>query len=511
MNDSVIILAAGKGTRMGPYSDTIPKGLLPVGDKAVISHIIEKFPSDTLFVIAIGHLGHMIRAYVTLAHPGLSVIFVEVDVDFEPAGPGVTLMACQQSLPKGLPFYIVNSDTLFDLPADTSGSWIGVQYTNDPDSYCNVILDQDGSVLELHDKRASPGSVAFTGLARIETPDVFWDQLDYRGPFPSSIVRWLNIRSFRLYCPYINAYARMADCVGLGTRFHPWDDTGTYDKYRDVAEAHNTFAFEKEGEFLYRVGDRIVKYFANPKTTYDRVSKATMRTDVFPQIVGSCGSFYAYEFVPGQTLYEAPTPEKFADLLVFLRENVWEAVGPLDPYATKTFYIDKSRARLKAFLERNPDVDGRDMTNMLTQRPLHPAVASFIHGDLQFDNILETPDGFVLIDWRQDFAGRVEIGDLYYDFAKLLAGIQCDFRSVKDSPPAQDLGLLRPIDGAPAYVEILKEEAALHGLDYAVIENVAGLIYLNMAGLHGNPLDLHFFKLAQLVLKYGFDPQAPRI
>ena len=30
---------------------------------------------------------------------------------------------------------------------------------------------------------------------------------------------------------------------------------------------------------------------------------------------------------------------------------------------------------------------------------------------------------FTLIDWRQDFAGETEFGDLNYDLAKLLGGI----------------------------------------------------------------------------------------
>ena len=32
-------------------------------------------------------------------------------------------------------------------------------------------------------------------------------------------------------------------------------------------------------------------------------------------------------------------------------------------------------------------------------------------------------DEFLLIDWRQDFAGNIEVGDLYYDLAKLYGGI----------------------------------------------------------------------------------------
>lgn len=36
-----LIPAAGSGTRLGPFTNAIPKELLPVGDKAVIEHVVE--------------------------------------------------------------------------------------------------------------------------------------------------------------------------------------------------------------------------------------------------------------------------------------------------------------------------------------------------------------------------------------------------------------------------------------------------------------------------------------
>ena len=47
------------------------------------------------------------------------------------------------------------------------------------------------------------------------------------------------------------------------------------------------------------------------------------------------------------------------------------------------------------------------------------------HGDLHFENILiSTSDDkpFTLLDWRQDYGGILEYGDIYYDFAKLNHG-----------------------------------------------------------------------------------------
>ena len=41
------------------------------------------------------------------------------------------------------------------------------------------------------------------------------------------------------------------------------------------------------------------------------------------------------------------------------------------------------------------------------------------HGDFILDNIIINNSEFTLLDWRQDFGGDLEKGDIYYDLAKL--------------------------------------------------------------------------------------------
>ena len=47
----VCILTAGVGSRMLPLTTKINKAILPLGEKAVISHIIDKFSRNAEFVI----------------------------------------------------------------------------------------------------------------------------------------------------------------------------------------------------------------------------------------------------------------------------------------------------------------------------------------------------------------------------------------------------------------------------------------------------------------------------
>jgi len=56
------ILAAGRGTRMQPFSSQYPKPLLPIGNKPLLQHQIEMAREIGIdeFLIVIGHLGHQI-------------------------------------------------------------------------------------------------------------------------------------------------------------------------------------------------------------------------------------------------------------------------------------------------------------------------------------------------------------------------------------------------------------------------------------------------------------------
>ena len=46
-----VIMAGGKGTRLEPFTKVLPKPLMPVNDKPVIEHIIEKFTFSHTFSV----------------------------------------------------------------------------------------------------------------------------------------------------------------------------------------------------------------------------------------------------------------------------------------------------------------------------------------------------------------------------------------------------------------------------------------------------------------------------
>ncbi|MEE1942853.1 nucleotidyltransferase family protein [Streptomyces sp. TRM 70361] len=109
-----VIMAGGKGVRLRPYTTALPKPLVPIGDRHAILEIVMRqlagagFTSCTL---AIGHLGHIIRAYVGDGSQwGLRVDYTTEDSPLGTMGPLLTML---DRLPEH--FLALNGDILTDL------------------------------------------------------------------------------------------------------------------------------------------------------------------------------------------------------------------------------------------------------------------------------------------------------------------------------------------------------------------------------------------------------------
>lgn len=109
-----IILAGGRGTRLRPYTTTIPKPLVPIGDEsAILEIVLRQLAANGIrrVTIAIGHLGELIRAYVGSGEQW------DLEVDYatetRPLGTMGPVVAILDRLPDR--FLVLNGDILTDL------------------------------------------------------------------------------------------------------------------------------------------------------------------------------------------------------------------------------------------------------------------------------------------------------------------------------------------------------------------------------------------------------------
>lgn len=65
LNVPVVIMAGGKGTRLKPYTDILPKPLIPIGSKTITEHIVDRFVkygcSDVYMIV--NYKKEFIKAY----------------------------------------------------------------------------------------------------------------------------------------------------------------------------------------------------------------------------------------------------------------------------------------------------------------------------------------------------------------------------------------------------------------------------------------------------------------
>ena len=186
----VMILAAGRGERMRPLTDALPKPLLCVGGKPLIVHHIEKLVRAGVRELVINHawLGDKLEA----ALGDGSAYGVRIRWSAEEPGGLETAGGIRQALPLlgDDPFLVVNGDIWLDcdyaqfvqqpLGTDLAHLWL---VDNPPQHPQGDFCLQQGRVLD------RPG-LTFSGVALYQ-PEAFADVPCGKVPLRPWFQRWI--------------------------------------------------------------------------------------------------------------------------------------------------------------------------------------------------------------------------------------------------------------------------------------------------------------------------------
>ena len=111
LKSPVIIMAGGRGARLDPFTKLLPKPLLPIHEKPVIEHIIERFTACGVdnFRITVNYKSRILKAYFEDLQPEYSVQFIE---EKEPLGTAGGLKLLTGNIHE--PFLVTNCDIIID-------------------------------------------------------------------------------------------------------------------------------------------------------------------------------------------------------------------------------------------------------------------------------------------------------------------------------------------------------------------------------------------------------------
>lgn len=113
IENMMLIMAGGKGTRLRPHTENCPKPMLEVGGKPMLQHIIEKATSDGFknFVISLHYLGHMVEEHFGDGRNyGVHIDYLRENAPLGTAG----CLSLLTKIPE-LPFIVTNGDVLTDI------------------------------------------------------------------------------------------------------------------------------------------------------------------------------------------------------------------------------------------------------------------------------------------------------------------------------------------------------------------------------------------------------------
>ena len=497
----VLLTTSGLGSRLGNLTKFTNKSLVRVGDKPVISHIIETYPKNIEFVVTLGHYGSHVKQYLTLAHSDRNITFVEVD---NYMGEGSSLLysisLCEEHLQ--CPFVFHACDTLlpknYIAEVDFTSNWSVGGVGDNSQSY-RTLNCLNKKISSINEKGEQNFDYVYVGVSGFYDYKVFWNNC-------KNIIKTVNTSDLS-DCHVIRKMNNFS-IISIDD----WYDIGNIDALkRTRSKIKGTIqVLDKEDENIFVLNDFVIKFFHNKKICYDRVLRSTSLGGLTPKLLDSTENFYKYEYVVADLLSDVVNRIKFSELLQWAKENLWVSKEQENFYDNAlSFYKDKTLLRIEKFLDKHNLLDEVNYINgvevpkikdLITQINFEDIIGkepTGFHGDFILDNIL-TSDTFTLIDWRQDFNGIIESGDMNYDLAKLnhnlvlnhdmlyhdyfkidfSKGIECDVHVKKSLIDCKS---------------ILKQFCEENGINFNNIEILTALIWINMSPLHEHPLDMFLY------------------
>ena len=224
-SNKFIIMAGGRGARLKPYTDTVPKPMLKVGNRPILQYIIEKARSEGFvdFKICINYLGHQIEKYFgDGSNFDVNIEYIREDTALGTAG-ALTLFNDTPDTP----VIVTNGDVLTD-----------VRYSDILEYHNNHKADLTMAV-RIHERQSPFGVVHLNDIEIInivEKPKII--------EFINAGVYVIGPIAFAYMLP--NTYIDMPDLYKLliengkkviAFQVHePWVDVGTHKEYEAVRD-----------------------------------------------------------------------------------------------------------------------------------------------------------------------------------------------------------------------------------------------------------------------------------
>lgn len=112
---SVIVLAAGLGSRLEDQTLAKNKCLVEVAGKTIISRLLEQLQAHQVanVIVGVGYLSDVLESYIRSNHPGINSVFVTNPI-YARSGSVHSLSLCLEAVPEGHDVVIFEGDVVVE-------------------------------------------------------------------------------------------------------------------------------------------------------------------------------------------------------------------------------------------------------------------------------------------------------------------------------------------------------------------------------------------------------------
>lgn len=507
----VFIPTAGTGSRLNHLTSNLNKCLIEIGHKPAISYIIENFPENTEFVIALGFDSQKVKDFLKLTYPKKKFYFSYVD-NFSglKSSLGYTMKCSRKYLQS--PFFFCACDSIFSNKINKqTKNWIGYSKVVDNKNYRKLSFSNKLIVSDIYEKNNKKENLySYVGIASILDYKKFWKGIDDASKKSRRLGEIYGLKSL---CKNKKVFVKELD----------WYDIGNIKSYNANKKKFNNKELNilpKLDEAIWFIGDNVVKFSQNHEFIKKRVDRQKLLKNFTPKIINYKKNFFLYKKIDGEVLSKNLNLKNFENLLKNLKK-FWKKKKINQSYFEEKcnqFYKIKTQKRVSIFVKQFKNEDKINLINgkkvfaidkelsKVNWKYISKGLPVNFHGDLHFENILLKKSKFYFLDWRQDFSELKNCGDLYYDLAKLMHGIIVDHNKVSKNL----YGIKK--NGRSIIFKLKMEKINIQVLnhfenwilknkyDLTKVRLITALIYLNIAPLHHKPYSFFLFQLGKYLL-----------
>ena len=499
----VLITTSGLGSRLGNLTNHTNKCLVRVTDKPAISHIIESYPKDTEFVITLGYYGGYVKQFLELTYPDHNFDFISVDkYKGEGSSLGYSILQCKDIIDK--PFIFHASDTILTntkLPP-LDHNWMVGSFKEDASHYRTMRV-KGKNIITVNDKGEINYDSIYVGISGVMDYKKFFTILDHLVSTSDEDLSDVHVTLEML---------KETEFKHFFVKHENWFDVGNVSELNRTRGSFesNIEVLDKTDESIFLFDDFVVKFFANEKINSDRVLRGRELYPLTPIIINHTNNFYKYEKVSGNLFSKSVNAGSFKKFLQWANDSLWiKREDKTIKDKCYKFYIDKTMSRIGEYLKNVSDTETvingetippiNELVDNLDKYWLTDGIPTQFHGDFILDNVIETENGFSLIDWRQDFGGDTLVGDVYYDLAKLNHNLTVNHDIVSRGLFDKDKNNCYILTNSTLNEckVILKDFCVKNGYDHVKVEMLTSLIWINMSPLHEYPFNDFLFNFGK--------------